>query len=361
MKILHVDTAREWRGGQNQVWLTTLGLLRRGHDVRVACAEGGRLHARLKTEGIPLDAAAFGRGDLSPASIGAIVRFLRTFRPDIVQLHDPHGISAGVLAAKAVGFRGALVATRRVDYALRGTLSRWKLRACDRTIAVSRAIVEILAESGLPRDRVRLVYEGVPDREANGEGSALAAFGLGPNDLVVGNVAALTEQKDHETLLAAARTVVDAVPRARFIVFGEGVLRAELQARSRALGLDGNVIFAGFHADVERYIPHFTVFCLSSQKEGLGTSLLDAMCFSRPIAATTAGGIPEVVDDGVTGRLVAPRRPDALARALVDLLSASPADRAAMGGAGRRRFLERFSVDRMVEETLNVYRECLGS
>ena len=358
MKILHVDTAREWRGGQNQVWLTARGQLARNHQVRVACAAGGRLEARLIADGLDHESFAFGRGDLSPRSIAALAGALRSFSPDVVQLHDPHGISAGVLASRLSRFDGVLIGTRRVDYPLRGSLSRLKLQSCDAVIAVSRAIAEILAQSGLPPDRTRLVYEGVADRPPVGNREDLRVLGIGDRDLVVGNVAALTEQKDHETLLAAARRVVAEEPRTRILVFGEGLLRRALEQRAIALGLGSSVVFVGFRPDVERFIPHFDVFCLSSQKEGLGTSLLDAMCFSRPIVATAAGGIPEVVEDGVNGRLVPTRDPESLARGLLEVLRASPQQRAAWGEAGRRRFLAGFSVDRMVDETLRVYEEC---
>ncbi len=358
MKILHVDTAREWRGGQNQVWLTARGQLTRGHDVRVACASGGRLEARLLAEGMARDALAFGRGDLSPRSVAVLAGLLRSFSPEVVHLHDPHGISAGVLASRLSRFRGRLIGTRRVDYPLRGTLSRLKLLSCDLVIAVSRAIAEILAQSGMPRDRVRMVYEGVPDRPPTGSREDLRAFGVGDRDLVIGNVAALAEQKDHATLLHAAKRVIAEEPRARVLVFGEGVLHQALEEQARSLGLARSVIFAGFRPDVERFIPYFDVVCLSSQTEGLGTSLLDAMCFSRPIVATAAGGIPEVVEDGVNGRLVPIKDPDALAAALLDVLRAGPERRRAWGEAGRARFLDRFSVDRMVSETLGVYQEC---
>jgi glycosyltransferase involved in cell wall biosynthesis len=116
------------------------------------------------------------------------------------------------------------------------------------------------------------------------------------------------------------------------------------------------VVVAGFRTDLDRLIPAFDVFCLSSWMEGLGTSLLDAMCYGRAVVGTSAGGIPEAVADGVTGRIVPVRHPDALAAALVDVLQ-DAARREALGRAGRRRFLERFTEDRMVDETLAVYAE----
>jgi glycosyltransferase involved in cell wall biosynthesis len=204
---------------------------------------------------------------------------------------------------------------------------------------------------------VRVVHEGVPDRPPGAGGAdALAALGVPAGAPVVGNVAALTDHKDHATLLRAARIVLDRAPQARFVIVGDGELRPRLRELHRQLALGEGCVFAGFRDDVDRLLPAFSVFCLSSHMEGLGTSLLDAMAFARPVVATRAGGIPDAVEDGVTGRLVPPRDPAALAGALLELL-ADPARRQAMGRAGRRRFEERFTADRMVEATLAVYDE----
>jgi glycosyltransferase involved in cell wall biosynthesis len=355
VRVLHVDSARGWRGGQNQVWLSARGMAARGHDVVVACRAGGVLAERARAAGLAVREMRF-RGDLWPGAALALASALRETRPDVVHLHDPHAVSAGLLARRLAG-RRALVATRRVDFALRGFLSRRKYAACDLVIAVSEAIAGVLRRGGLPTERVRVVYEGVPDRPAQTGGQdALRELGVPEGAPVVGNVAALTGHKDHATLLAAAARVGVRMPEARFVIVGEGELRGRLEALSRELGLERRCIFAGFRADLDRLIPAFTVFCLSSHMEGLGTSLLDAMAFGVPVVATAAGGIPEAVTDGITGRLVPPRDPDALAAALVEAL-AHPAQRAEWGRAGRRRFEERFTADRMVEATLAVYAE----
>jgi glycosyltransferase involved in cell wall biosynthesis len=353
VKVLHVDTARGWRGGQNQVLLTAQGMASRGHQVVVAARVGGPLAERATQRGLDTRAMPFA-GDLGPAGVLALRRLVRDFQPDVVHVHDPHATGAALLVPRA---RAALVASRRVDFAMRGPLSRWKYRRCRRIIAVSEAVARVLARDGLPAEVVRVVYEGVPDRAASGGGAeALAALGIPAGAPVVGNVAALTGHKDHATLLTAAAAVRARVPYARFVITGDGELEGPLKAQARALGLSDCVVFAGFRADLNVLIPAFDVFCLSSHMEGLGTSLLDAMCYGRAVVATAAGGIPEAVEDGVTGRLVPPRDPEALALALVEVLRDS-SRREAMGAAGRRRFLDRFTADRMVDQTLAVYAE----
>jgi L-malate glycosyltransferase len=351
-----VDTARTWRGGQNQVLLTSLGMADRGHDVTLACRAGGELLARADAAGVSTRPARF-QGDLGPFGILELVRALTETRPDVVQLHDPHAVSAGLLARTLARSGALIVATRRVDFHLRSWPSRVKYRACDRVIAVSRAIALRLRADGMPDSRVRLVYEGVPDRApVSGGAEVLAALGVPAGSPVVGNVAALTGHKDHATLIEATALLRERLPPVVVVIAGEGELLAPLEAQARELGLSRSVIFAGFRTDLDRLMPAFTVFCLSSHMEGLGTSLLDAMAFARPVVATAAGGIPEAVEDGKTGLLVPPRDPRALAEALFQLLTDERRARA-LGAAGRQRFLTHFSAAHMVEETLKTYAE----
>lgn len=354
MKVLHVDSARSWRGGQNQVLLTARGMARRGHEVTVACQSGGALESRAREAGLDVHPLVF-HGDLSPGAVLPLARLLRSAGTEVAQFHDPHALTAGLVAT--LGGRTRLVATRRVDFAVRGPLSRWKYRRPDRVVAVSRAIASVLAEAGVGPDRVRVVYEGVADRPAGrGGAEALRGMGIPEGAPVVGNVAALTDHKDHGTLLRAAALVRRALPAVHFVVAGEGELRPQIEALRRTLGLEDVVHLIGFRTDIDRLLPAFTVFCLSSHLEGLGTSVLDAMAFGVPVVATAAGGLREAVDDGVTGRVVPVRDPAALAAALLDVLSSSETA-ARFGAEGRRRFQSLFTEDRMVDATLAVYEE----
>jgi glycosyltransferase involved in cell wall biosynthesis len=355
LRVLHLDSAATWRGGQNQVLLTARGMATRGHESIVACRSGSPLEGRARAEGLEVRALPF-RGDLWPPAILGLARTLRRDRPHALLLHDPHAVSAGLVATRLA--RGpALVAVRRVDFPLRGAFSRWKYAACDRVIVVSRAIGAVVERGGLDAARLRLVYEGVSDRTPQPGGrEALAELGVPSEAPVVGNVAALTGHKDHATLVEAMSLLRSRAPETRLVIAGEGELRPSLEALVRERGLGDRVVFAGFRRDLDRILPAFSVFCLSSHLEGLGTSVLDAMAFALPVVATAAGGIPEAVEDGVTGRLVAPRDPVALADALAEVLG-NEERRRALGAAGRQRFLERFTTDRMVEETVRVLGE----
>lgn len=348
-----MDSARSWRGGQNQVLLTALGQSRLGHAVGLACQAGGALEARARAAGLDVHPLRF-QGDLSPLAAWGLRGLVAGWRPDVLQLHDPHALLAGLFASGAAP-HAQRVATRRVDFPLRGRLSRLKYRSCARVIGVSRGVLDVLRAGGIPDQRLRLVHEGVADRPPQPGGrSVLAELGIPPGAPLVGNVAALTDHKDHGTLLAAAARVLAERPEARFLILGEGELEAGLRAKAQGLGIARQVVFAGFRGDLDRLIPCFDVFCLSSHTEGLGTSLLDAMAFGRPIVATAVGGIPEAVENGKNGWLVPARDATALAQALVRLLGDERLG-TEMGRAGRRIYEERFTAERMVEATLAAY------
>jgi glycosyltransferase involved in cell wall biosynthesis len=176
---------------------------------------------------------------------------------------------------------------------------------------------------------------------------------------LLGLVARLHRQKGLGDLLAAVAWVRERVPDVRLLLIGEGELRDELEAQARALGLSGAVIFAGIRTDVAEIVAALDIFVLPSLWEGTSNAVLEAMAAGLPIVATAVGGTPEVVVDGVTGLLVPPRDPSALAGALVTLLQDADL-RHRMGRAGRERVKQYFSLERMVRRTEALYEELLS-
>jgi glycosyltransferase involved in cell wall biosynthesis len=144
------------------------------------------------------------------------------------------------------------------------------------------------------------------------------------------------------------------MPDARFIILGEGELREALEAQVASLGLDRHVHLPGFRRDVIGLMKSFDLFVMSSVTEGLGSAILEAMTCERAVVASNTGGIPEAVDENVTGLLVPPRDEKALAKAIVTLLR-DPDLRRRFGQAGRTRVVEEFSVEQLVAGTLDVY------
>jgi glycosyltransferase involved in cell wall biosynthesis len=162
-------------------------------------------------------------------------------------------------------------------------------------------------------------------------------------------------------LLRAFRLAAEDEPRLVLLLVGEGELRGELEALARELGLGSDrVRFLGFRNDVGRILGALDLFVMSSSQEGLGTSVADAMMAGVPVAATRAGGLPEIVVDGRTGRLVPPADPEGMARAILEAV-ANRGETARVAAEAQRRARERFSADAMVEATLRAYRDMLDA
>jgi glycosyltransferase involved in cell wall biosynthesis len=367
MITMHIDTARTWRGGQNQALLTVLGLRELGHRTVLVAHPKGELRRRA-SEGLDLVPLA-PRSEIDLAAAWRLARIVREFGPAVVHAHDPHGVA---MAASALGLMSArrsdgapaptLVASRRVDFELKSNaFSRWKYRQVAAFVCASDCIRQMLVGQGVPSSRAVTVHEGIDlaHVDAAPPESAREAFWLPRNAPVVGAVGALVDHKGHRYLIRAAAEVVRTIADVRFVILGEGERRGELTDLVKAMGLERHVLLPGFRPDVLSLLKTFDLFVMPSVTEGLGTSLLDAMACRRPIVASRVGGIPEVVVHDETGLLVAPREPEALARAIERVLrDHGLADRLAR--AGRTRVEQRFTAQRMVADTLGVYEQLAG-
>jgi glycosyltransferase involved in cell wall biosynthesis len=362
MRSVHVDTARSWRGGQNQVLMTVTGLAESGHQAVLVAHEAGELRRRA-SEGLRF----VGFSPRSEFDIHAgwqLSRVVRDLEPEVVHAHDPMAVAITAMALQMGGplaRRPLVVASRRVDFHLkRHAFSKWKYGHVDVFIAASALIREVLVADGVPAERIEVVHDGVNVAAIDKQPlvDAHASFWLPHGAPVVANVAALAAHKGQRYLVAAAARVVRELPDTRFLIIGEGELREALERQIRDLGLDRHVLLTGFRTDVVGLLKSIDVFAMSSVTEGLGSAILEAMACGRPVVATLAGGIPEAVADNVTGLLVPPQDDAAFAEAVVRLLK-DGALRARFGEAGRARVLDAFSVERLVAGTTAVYERWL--
>jgi glycosyltransferase involved in cell wall biosynthesis len=357
MFSLHIDTARTWRGGQNQVLVTVLGLRALGHRTLLVAHPDGALRQRAQ-EGLDLITLA-PKTEMDLSAAWRLSRLIKRLTPDVIHAHDPHGVAMAALALSmsTQPSKPPLVASRRVDFHLRNSaMSRWKYRQVDCFICASEAIRVMLVGDGIPDERTVTVHEGIDlgRVDAAPPANLHEELFLPHGAPIVGNVAALVPHKGHRHFIEAAALVIRQVPDARFVIAGEGELRPSLERQIKDHHLEKHVLLAGFRPDILSLHKAFDIFVMSSITEGLGTSLLDAMAAAKPIVATSTGGIPEVVVNDVTGSLVPPRDHDAMAAAIVRLLKNGDL-RKKMGDAGLTRAREYFSAERMTRETARVY------
>ncbi|CAN5133390.1 hypothetical protein BH24ACT1_BH24ACT1_11310 [soil metagenome] len=313
-------------------------------DVPVHCLGGGH----------PLDLRWVAR-------LRALVE---TGKFDLVHTHMPH---PAIGARLALGSRVTLVHTEhnvwdryRRPTAWGNALTWGRNRV---VIAVSESVASSIRPLPLgPSPRVEVVVQGI-DVAAAQHGPAARAearvlLDLGADDPVVGTVGNFTAKKDQGMLLTAFAAVLASHPTARLVLVGSGPLEHALRAQAIRLGIGGQVCFTGVRSDVLRLLPAFDVFALSSRFEGLPISLLEALASGLACVATTAGGIPEVIEDGREGFLVAPGDVAAMAGRLVQLIE-DPALRAALGRAAASRGAG-YDIGPAVHRLQDLYDEALS-
>ena len=335
-------------------------------EIEIACFRAeGQFWPEVRSLGHPVHELGVGRRIYEPRGLRGLLRLaghVRKFRPDVI-----HGYLFGpnlfaVLAGRLCGVKVVAVAKRNVDAfetprqrAVQRLAHRWATHVT----AVSNAVAETVVALGVPRARVTVIPNGVDVARFGGAAADRAELGASNGETVIGSVGCLAARKDYGTLLDALARLRVRHPHARAVLVGDGPDRAALEARAAELGVAGHTTFLGERPDIERLLPAMDVFVLSSREEGIPNALLEAMAAGRPAVATAVGGTPEVLEHGVTGWLVPPADPAALAAALAEALD-DPAEAARRGAAARRETIARMSIDAMVRRHEAFYAAAAG-
>lgn len=295
----------------------------------------------------------------------ALARHLRARRVDLLHCHLPLSGVAGRLAGRLAGvpvvYTEHNLLERYHPLTRAANLATWRLQR--RVVAVSAEVAASIAGRAGGAVPVQVVTNGVPvDRLRHDQAAAAALrreLGIPAEAPVVGQVAVFRRQKRLDLWLEAAREIHRQVPESRFLLVGDGPLRAEVESWVAASGLGGAVHRVGLQPDVVPYLSAIDLLMISSDFEGLPLVLLEAMALERPVVSTAVGGIAEVVVDGETGVLVPPGDAAGLARAATDLLR-QPLRRRAMGEAARQRVERAFGTRRMLAELERLYGRVVG-
>jgi glycosyltransferase involved in cell wall biosynthesis len=358
MLILHIETGRHILGGALQVRYLLQGLMQAGGRSTLVCPAGSEIAAA---------ASHFAKireidvmGDLDFRLLPHLIKIIQTERPDLLHVHSRRGADVwGGLAALLT--RTGAVITRRVDNPEAPWIARTKYGLYVKVIAISEAIRKILISETIPPDRVVCIPSGIdpnPYQRPCDPSWFQETFELTPANRTIGVVAQLIPRKGHRFLLEAAPAILARFPETRFLFFGQGPQRADLERRCHEKGMAHAVRFPGFRKDMDRILPCLELVVHPATMEGLGVSLLEAASSGRAIVASRAGGIPEVVHDGVNGLLVEPGNAGELIEAVSRILR-DPGLGARLGAAGRRLVEDRFSVAAMVKGNIAVYNEIL--
>lgn len=297
-----------------------------------------------------------------PITFTRLISFLRRYRIDILHCHlglaDTIGRLAGWLAGVPV-----IMTTEHGKHLWKSwqhlLFERMLVRVTDMRICVSRDIMDLrMGREGTPREKLVLIPNAVElsdvSRPGRGRAAVMTEFGWHVEDPLVISIGRLVTAKNYTLLVDSIRIVQREVPDVRCLVVGEGPCRESIEERIATHSLGGNFSLAGYRRDISDLLGAADVFVLSSIREGLPVSLLEAMAAGKGIAATNVGGIPDAISDGVSGLLVPPENPEALARAIQRLLH-DVEFRQTLGEAAAGEVLERFNVRNTAARIAGIY------
>jgi len=361
IRVVEILATGTTGGAQEHVYSLLSRLDRTRYDASAISLSPGSTVRRLQRLGIPtmvLDEAD------DAIAVGAVAAHLARFPVDVIHNHMYRAELVGTRAALALAAAGlprpSVVSTVHSSR-VRSPEDREQLRrltpSMDRLIAVSNAIVAKIDDEGREGAPISLIYNGVDlERYDHQEPCCTLReeYGMEPGAQIVGVVGRLEEEKGHPTLLAAWPIVLRSCPDAYLLIVGEGSRRDDLAGIAADLKIAHRVVFTGRREDVPAITAALDVAVLPSYREAQGLTLLEAMALSRPVVASNVGGIPETIEDGVTGLLVPPHDPPALAAAIVSLLTNhSLADMLAR--AGHDLVQRRFCLEQMVSAVEEIY------
>jgi glycosyltransferase involved in cell wall biosynthesis len=359
VKPLLVDMEMAWRGGQNQALLILKGLKTRGHEPELVAARGSELDKRAIEAGIPVHYVS--RGLLNFPAAKTVRRLIQTGRFELIHANEAHAVSAVWMAG--AHRRIPFVISRRVGYPIgQSRFARARYEAASKIVANSRWVAEQAADSGAPREKIEVVYEGaeIPVRFTAEQRTIARARWKQPQDApLLGCVGVLLPDKGQEWLIRAVAELRADFPGIRLLLAGDGPCRPDLEKLARDLNISEAVIFAGFVKDVENVYAALDVFLLPSFFEALNNSLLAAMAYEIPSMAYRRGALGEIIEHGKSGLLVEAANTEELCMGVRRLLKDAALAKQ-FAEAGRKRVQENFSADRMVEGFLEIYTQLIG-
>jgi glycosyltransferase involved in cell wall biosynthesis len=365
LDVLHLIGSLATGGAERNLYYLAPAMARSRMRYGVCCLfEPGEFAADVERAGVPVVALRY-RQRSAPLAVVRLARILRKHR---VRVLHTHLYQCGVIGRIAAWLAGVpVVVTHEHGKTIwKKWYHRWfermAIHATDLRIAVSEDIRQLrITQEGTPADKIIVIGNAVdaasfPAGDARGE-TIRREMGLG-QAFVVGAVGRLVEAKSYDLLVEVAGDVCGKRADARFLLVGDGPLRQSLARRRDALGLAEKFTLVGARADIPDILAAMDLYIITSQREGLPITLLEAMMAAKPIVATAAGGIPEVLEDGRDSLLVRPGNRRGLSEAVL-ALAGDPARRREMGERARSKAVARYSADAILETLEATYASLL--
>nr|WKN37167.1 glycosyltransferase family 4 protein [Tunicatimonas sp. TK19036] len=361
LKILHLSSEVSWRGGEQQMAYLIAELQQYSVEPLVACREDSAFAKFCRQQSWKYIPLPFRNSfDLKTALV--IKQICKKEQIDLIHIHSGKSHGIAVLAA-TLGNRTPLILSRRVDFPVRQNwLTQWKYNhpQIKKIICVSKAIEEIVRASIEHPNRCTTVHSGVDSsRFIAPNGYLRRYFSIPEDNILIGNSSALANHKDYYTFVDTAALVTTQYPNATFFIIGDGPEKQNIQYYISQKNMEKQVRMTGFLANIEEVLPELDIFLMTSQTEGLGTSILDAFACRIPVVSTNAGGIPEMVKHESTGLLAPVKDPEKLAQNILRLIHHPPLQRQLTDQA-YQILQDQFTFQRMANKTWDIYCEIVS-
>ena len=392
IKILYIITKSSWGGAQKDVYDLATNLSQNDFEIAVAAGGSGLLLEKLAERGVRTIKIPFLERDINPAKeIFSLISLFQIFRkenPDIVHLNSSKIGGLGAVAARLASFF-----TRRKIFVI-FTAHGWgfnddrfyfarviiyflqwlSVLFCDRVIAVSRAVLNQGMYFPFSKHKFFLIYNGVMPPQFLNQSQARKKLAdltrldsarqvlLNKTDITggefpwLGTIAELTQNKGLNYLIETADLLKKSGHKFKIFILGGGEDEQKLKSQIIALDLEHEVFIAGFVPDAATYLKAFDIFVLPSTTEALTYALVEAGLADLPAVASRVGGLPEILEHQTSGILVKPKNPEALAEAIKTLIE-NPKLRKKYGETFKKKASQKFSFEKMLEETINLYRK----
>jgi len=356
INVLHIDTERGWRGGQQQGVYLFENMHNDGFKTEFICRPNSSLEEYFIKNNLPYKSVKM-RNELDIFSAYKISRYCKKSGFNILHLHSAHALSIGLLA-KLFYRKLKLVGVRRVDFSIRKNIFskfKYSTKFLDRLVCISKGIKNVVLKDGVPKDKLEVIHSGININKFKDVkySSELKSSISHDNKIIVGTVAALTGHKDYPNFLKASKVVLEHNKNVVFLALGSGPNEEEIKALHKDLELGDNFKFGGFKKNIGEYLKVFDIFVMPSKLEGLGTSILDAESVGLPIIGTDAGGIPEALENGFNGLIVPAKNHIALAEAIEKLASSEELRKKL--GDNSLEFVKKYDINITVKKNIELY------
>lgn len=304
--VLHLSSENTWRGGEQQIAYLLAHSSTLGINNFVACKENSPFEKHCKDNHIPYISLPF-KGMFDKKTIKGINAFARKNNIQLIHIHSSKSHGIAVLAHLFSFKKRPLILSRRVDFKLKSNfLSRWKYnyKGIKKIICVSHAIQKIITPSIKNTQKILTIHSGIDTHKFQNHLDSdilRKEYQLADDMVLIGNTSAIAPHKDYYTFIDTAKVLSKKNDKLVFFIIGSGPLENEIKSYVSEQGLKDKFIFTGFRNDIINVLPSLDIFLMTSNEEGLGTSVLDAFAAQVPVVSTNAGGIPEMVINNQTG------------------------------------------------------------